>query len=86
MKRRRLLSLLGIAAAVPSARAAEVGSEEYAKKLVQFNHYYGIFYRDYFGCPPHATLAEECTMGSGHTNYDAYLRASRMVKEVFPSA
>lgn len=87
MSRRKLIQALALAALPPrQAAAAEVGSEEYARKLLQFNEHYGVFFRDYFGCPSHATTTEECTLGSGHTNYDAYLKASRLVKEVFPAA
>lgn len=82
MRRRKLLGLLlGYSAA---EAATEVGSQEYQAKLLQFNLAYGEFFRDYFGCPPHAAYAEECTLGSGHVNYAAYLRSWRLAKEVFP--
>lgn len=67
------------------ARSAEVGSEEYSRTLEQFNKHFGVFYRDYFNCPPHATSFDECSKGAFVLNYGEFQKASKLSRIVFPT-
>lgn len=62
----------------------EVGSPEYIQKAIKFENAHGEFIRDLLGCPKHAVYAEECDIHASTINYSAFLRASKLVDEVYP--
>jgi hypothetical protein len=81
MKRAPCLFALLVSCAFPGSIKAP--AEDLTPRIVAFEKHWEVFVRDYFGCPPHATLFEECVGPRGVINYAEFNKASHAAQELF---
>lgn len=57
--------------------------EDLTPRIVTFEKHWEVFVREYFGCPPHATLYEECTGPRGIIDYAEFNKSSHAARDLF---
>ena len=63
--------------AVPEEFDAETAEE------VNFNEYWGVYFRAKMGCPQRARDYEECTPSAGNVDYASKIKARKSAMKVF---
>jgi hypothetical protein len=82
---RRLVFILALASAAAPAAVDDnpVNLDFFGADLQRFNAAYGSFFREYYGCPPHAIKVSECDPRTGHLDAHMFHLARDRAKALF---
>jgi len=74
---------LAVALIVLSVVAPAGSSVPDEQALIQFNHHYSHFVREFFGCPAAATVPADCRPGDAQFDVQEWTRTREAAKRLF---